>query len=203
MISVYIIYPIATFWRPLNQTELDVFEYMYTVVLFFISYRGLAYFRAFKPTRYLVKMITECFDDMYSFMILLVYSGFSFMFLFCALGDHPVDLLMSFKVSFMISIGDFLIDDFNFLQYVIFVIATLMVLIIMMNILISIVGDTFDRVQMEATYKDAEAVLDLVLEVENVRFFNRTISDLRYIHACFEFKEEDAETGWEGRMRTV
>ena len=177
---------------------------MYTVVLFFICYRGLAYFRAFKPTRYLVKMITECFDDMYSFMILLIYSGFSFMFLFCALGDqHIFDLVIAFKISFLISVGDFLIDDFNLLQYAIFTVATLIVLIVMMNILISLVGDTFDRVQMEATYKDAEAVLDLVLEVENVRFFNRQVSDLRYIHACFEFQEEDAETGWEGRMRTV
>ena len=47
----------------------------------------------------------------------------------------------------------------------------------MMNLLISIVGDTFDRVQMEATYKDAEAVLDLILEAESMYFRNRNESN--------------------------
>lgn len=46
----------------------------------------------------------------------------------------------------MIAVGDFSYEGFNLLQYFVFVVACLVMLIIMMNLLISLVGDTFDRV---------------------------------------------------------
>lgn len=83
-ITFYIIYPILR--SEPSKYEAYFLHYTYIAVLVFISYRGLAYFRAFKPTRYLVKMIIECLEDMLSFIVLLVYCGLSFTFLFCALG---------------------------------------------------------------------------------------------------------------------
>ena len=48
----------------------------------------------------------------------------------------------------MIGLGDWgeTPDGFGSLEWILFALASVMVLVIMMNLLISIIGDTFDRV---------------------------------------------------------
>ena len=72
-------------------------------------------------------------------------------------------------------------------------------LIVMMNLLISIVGDTFERVQMEAAVKDAEETIELIMEWDTVQFWNRLKSLPKRIVACLPYSEE-SEGDWEGRM---
>ena len=60
----------------------------------------------------------------------------------------------------------------------------------MMNLLISIVGDTFERVQTDAVLKDAKSTIELLTEVDTMFFWNRAKTKRQYIFGAFAFQEE-------------
>ena len=51
-------------------------------------------------------------------------------------------------------IGEFDTDGFKYGHWIIFTLAAIINLVMMMNLLISIVGDTYERVQMDKKVKD-------------------------------------------------
>ena len=64
-------------------------------------------------------------------------------------------------------------------------------LVVMMNLLISIVGDTFERVQMDSAIKDSEEVIELLLEIDSVLFRNRDKHDWRRIVVCQPYQSSE------------
>ena len=103
----------------------------------------------------------------------------------------------------MLSLGEFDIDNLGVLSWIFFVVATLVVLIVMMNLLISIVSDTFEQVQMIQVIKDVEGKIHLLLEITPlfVTFAKRQASNKKFIAMATPFSEGEGES-WEGRMRS-
>ena len=93
--------------------------------------------------------------------------------------------------------GDF--DDFkpglgNTIIFLIFMIACLFQLIIMLNLLIAIISDIFDKVQENKTASDCKERCALMLEVEeNFRTNLKDKSDVKYIHICRYQSIDDSE----------
>ena len=89
----------------------------------------------------------------------------------------------------MIGLGDWgeTPDAFGSIEWILFALASVITLVIMMNLLISIIGDTFDRVQMETVIADAEAKLDMILEAESMMFWNRDEDKKEFLQSCSEF----------------
>ena len=50
-------------------------------------------------------------------------------------------------MSYRVNLGDFDLDGYDWVSWVFFILATLVNQVIMLNLLISIMGDTYDRVQ--------------------------------------------------------
>ena len=81
-----------------------------------------------------------------------------------------------------------------------FALAAVMVLIVMMNLLISIVSDTFEKVQVLQIVKDVEGRIRLLLEIHP--FFRKDPKenqDKKYIAVAEPFSEDS--DSWEGRIR--
>ena len=65
--------------------------------------------------------------------------------------------------------GSFDSDTSNVLQYTCYILACLINVIIMLNLLISILGDAFEQFQMESVELDKQAMLEGILEIEKLK----------------------------------
>lgn len=146
------------------------------VVLVIVSLiRGITYFSLFSITRYMTYLIKEVLKDMLSFLILLGYSIIAVTAVFTAIdsdqerGGFDFYLDMSYKQS----LGDFDTDDYSTGEKILFLFSSIINMIIMLNLLISILGDTFDRVQSGLTEADRFSIAQMVLEIESLLFWKR------------------------------
>ncbi|CAG9323396.1 unnamed protein product [Blepharisma stoltei] len=179
--------------------------YTFLMVTSFISWvRGISYFRLYPPTRYMVNLLSEVFKDMMSFLILLFYSTLAFSFIFLVL-DVPTerDSLMSYvSYSYLINLGTYSLDGMTYMQSLMFFIVTMINQVVMMNLLISIVGDTHDRVQESLEIADNMELAEMILEVETLCFWKRNVKDDTYLQICLE-DEYGEGAGWAGKVREL
>ena len=103
-------------------------------------------------------MITEIIYDMFYFTLILFMAVFAFANSFHILGKNSEgtgfageNILYSFAFSYRIGLGDFDTDRFNeqdkYLIWLLWFGNTLFILIVLLNLVIALMGDTFDRVQ--------------------------------------------------------
>lgn len=169
--------------------------------------RGISYFSIFSATRYMVFLIYEVWKDMLAFIILLLYSTIAITITFMSIDSNQdkgnfYDYLL---ISYRIDLGDFDTDQYNDLETVLFVGGSLMNTIIMLNLLISIMSDTFDRIQQGTVEADRETLTGLILELEQLMFWNRAKSDQKYLFVC-RFDDADlagSRASWEGKVRAI
>ena len=65
---------------------------------------------------------------------------------------------------FRIDFGDFATDNYNSLEIFIFILAAMMMPLIMLNMLIAIMGDTYDRVKEKEDRRDLQELANLVFK---------------------------------------
>jgi hypothetical protein len=58
----------------------------------------------------------------------------------------------------------------------------------MMNLLISLLGDTYSQVQEVAEIEDLKQLIEIILEVENLYFWNKSNRGKQYIQICDSFR---------------
>lgn len=73
----------------------------------------------------------------------------------------------------------------------------------MLNLLISILGDSYDKVQYTMVESDYEQMLELILELEKMMIWNRNNRTPSYIHRWNLYSNEFSEADWEGRIRIM
>jgi hypothetical protein len=128
----------------------------------FFMYLKLFYFmRLFAPTAALIRMIIEICKDMYVFLILFFFAVIAFANTqyILSLNLAPVDsyamnqnnYLMGIVYTYRMGVGDFdttmyANSDSEALWYVIFMMETVLIQIVLLNMLIAIMADTFDKV---------------------------------------------------------
>ena len=103
---------------------------------------------------------------------------------------------------YRLNIGDFDTSDYSYLQMVLFIIVSWLTNIIMLNLIISLMGDTYDRVQTNKTASDQEELLEAIIEYENKFVWNRRGSMKKYIliaKPAGSFDEPDV-IDWEGKV---
>jgi len=195
-----------TIYTIMNWTDGDEdVVYTFLMVTSFISWvRGISYFRLYPPTRYMVNLLSEVFKDMMSFLILLFYSTLAFSFIFLVL-DVPSarGSVMSYvSYSYLINLGTYSLDGMTYMESLMFFIVTMINQVVMMNLLISIVGDTHDRVQESLEIADNMELAEMILEVETLCFWKRNVKDDTYLQICLE-DEYGEGAGWAGKVREL
>ena len=143
------------FWHPENPHTVPTFSSL--VLISWLS--SIAYFRIYKQLRVFIDMLSACIVDMRWFMIVLfwVQLAVTNAFYFDLLRDNDsaeidgkaVGYLEYVKQMYtMIIFADFSHspDSFSTSQWIFFFFSTVFVFIIMLNLLIAIIGDTYSRV---------------------------------------------------------
>lgn len=191
-------------WLGLNITSVQMNSVTWTMVLCnFI--KGIIGFRAFDNTRFYVRLIFTAFKDSYSFIFLICYSTLAFGVLYYAsLPERDHSLFKDFwKIPYELSLGNFSNSDHFNLEYSYFILASLVNIIMMLNLLISILGDSFDKFQLASIEIDYKEMVEVILEIESIFLWRKGIENQEFFSLCEEVKACADGEEWEGKIKVI
>ncbi|OMJ79728.1 hypothetical protein SteCoe_20208 [Stentor coeruleus] len=184
-----------------SQDQLYFLTWFMTVLNFF---RGLTGFRSFDSTRFYTRLIIRAFVGAMPFIMIFFYSTFAFgVVYFTSLAGHEDNIFKLWQAPYQLNMGDIeAIDQQKPMQYLYFMMASVINVIIMLNLLISILGDSFDSFQVDAEQIDCLEMTELVLELETLMYWNKDANQKSYLQICKNLEVEG--TGeWEGRVKAI
>jgi WD40 repeat protein/archaellum component FlaC len=169
--------------------------------------RGFRGFCLYDRTRYYIRLISMALTDISYFVIVISYStlGFGVLFFISTCG---LDYSYVWSEAFALNFGNSNLGEFSLeksLEYIIYFIATIFNVVLMLNLLISILGDSYDRFQISQVQFDYEVRAELILEVLQVRSaFHSHVGWLegQFLHVCTSDENLDEnDENWEGRIK--
>lgn len=131
---------------------------MLTFLNLFYAFKAFSIFALHKSTRVLLRGIIEIVRDSIPFIVICMAATFLFALLYTSAltssalksDTYFLELFHVFKLIF----GDFTVDHYNSVQIFIFVIATMFGPLMMLNTVIAIMSDTYDRVKEDQSRRD-------------------------------------------------
>lgn len=165
---------IANEYIGLEPTTLHV---ILAVACFFMWMKLLYFLRIFESTGYLISMIIEVINDMGTFFLILAITIIAFgdSMLLVNLANSPDNRFIDEQngrfvggvtFAYLIALGDWDTGNFGasatWVVWILFFLNTIFNLVVMFNLLISIIGDTFGRVTGNAEnagYKDKASMV--------------------------------------------
>lgn len=113
-------------------------------------------------TAYFIRILTCVLQDMTQFMIVLVITIIAFGDAFYSLStsvtvqEEPVQPYIrnfseALQYSYLLTLGEFSFDSYDWFQWLMFLVASIMNLIIMLNLLIAIISSTYEDVIKDQT----------------------------------------------------
>jgi WD40 repeat protein len=163
----------------------DIFLVIITVLTFF---KGITCFSLFSGTRYLISLLREAMKETIPFGMIVLYSTFAFAFVKLSISRYSstedLDIIGTIRDSYLINIGEFDTSEMGYITYLVFVSATIINLVLLMNLLISILGGVVDRVQERSEVEDQQSLASIILEVEKIFWWNREKGTNQILHIC-------------------
>lgn len=185
------------------------------VALTFVSMlRGVSYFRLFDTTRYLIDLLSEVFKDMYSFILILSYSTYSFALIYFIMENNIIRYSPDIEsdtlpfsdyiaTAYLLNLGDFDTSDYGAFEWMIFFFASVINPLIMLNLLISIMGDTYSRVKEEQEIADMKELTQMVIEGEYLLFCKRKHGRKTYMQICKKEEVNNKETSVDYTLKKI
>lgn len=189
------------FWNYFDQARiLSLFLYIFLIIsgfmkhknwflaliLFFAWMRGIAFFRIYKPTRYLIHLLITACRDIAGFLLIWFYSTVSFSLIFYALMPQQLDYFSYVTGLYNINIGYSNKSGYGGLDSTFYVLVTILNPIIMINLLIAILGDTYKSMKENRVENDARELISLILEAETLMLWRRNQDGMSFLHVCEE-----------------
>lgn len=148
---------------------------MNALASFFIWFKTLYFFRIFRSYGHLINSIVQVLVDIRVFMVILSFSllAFSGSFFILAQNNKGDDVFVdsyldSILKMFELTLGNFDTDKMGTvgfpLVYFMFSMASIFLIVIMLNLLIAIISDTFGNVQNQALRKIYQEFAQLITE---------------------------------------
>lgn len=109
---------------------------------------------------------------------------------------------------FKLNFGDFTVEHYNSVQIFIFVVAALFGPLMMLNTVIAIMSDTYDRVKEDQGRRDLQELAGLVYKykiIERVLCARRKPGAWKYVYYSREVNQGSHEFGqtWQGRIKGI
>lgn len=177
-------------------------HYILTWTVVLINFiRGLTGFRLFDGTRYYVRLILRALNDIKYFMIMFCYSIITFGTLFSVTGAKNVNFTTLWYDPYGLNFGMYTQSEvYPVLEHIVYVCATFMQIVLMLNLLVSILGDSHEQFQLEKSMIDYREKAELSLEIQKMMFWARGQVDKGYMQVMCEVDSGQKEEMWEGRI---
>ncbi|CAI2365026.1 unnamed protein product [Moneuplotes crassus] len=179
-----------------------------------VMWLKLFYFgRIFERTAALIRMIVEITYGMANFLIifLIAIAGFGNCFMIMARNYGTEEMFTgqtfwrAFIYSYRQAMGDFdtdaYEDDDKYYLFFIWFLNTMITLIIILNLLIAIMGDAFDKVQDTLENNTLKEFASTMIENEFLLNRARLFSSAKYIIVIQEEKADESGITWEGKLK--
>ena len=197
----------------LTDVKADDVNAVSSIAVLFMWLRFLLMLRLFSKTAYLISMI-QAIILKGNFVLALLIAIFAFANTFFILGRNDPDnfsgnnIWDAFIFSYRMGLGDFNTDNFDtkdeVLVWIFWFLNTLIILIILLNLVIAIMGDTFDRVQETQESTMLQQFCSIIRENEFVMNRGRTFKGIKYIIIIQpETNEGGVTTSWEGKLNQL
>lgn len=192
-----------------NLSEKRIYQSVVIVLVLVILLRGLFFFQLFDRTRSMIKVFTDVIKDSLAFLIVLATTTLAFTFLFMIL-DQDLSFFDAFTSTYGINFGSFNVDlysssgnssKFSYVLLVCFHLATLINPLLMVNLLVSIMNDTFGRLKDNLEMEDLKALAEVITEHESVLLWKKSEHIKEFIQICSQ--ESNDESNTENRIRKI
>ena len=191
-------------WIVLGSYDNEIIEITWIVTLLTLA-RGLTGFRLFDGTRYYVRLISTSLNEIKYFLILFAYSTFTFGVLSVVAEKESMNFTTlwanPYGMNFGVDAEDSYMGRSNYrLKYTVFLGITVINIVLMLNLLISILGDSFDQFQLEKTIIDYKEKAELVLEIQRMLIWGENNPPSKYLHVCKLTIDNQDSGEWEGKV---
>jgi hypothetical protein len=179
-------------------------EYEEFVLGLMILIRGLTAFRVVDGTRYYVRLILTSLDSIKYFLIMFCYSSIFFSVLFTISQGREVSFDTLWDQGWSQNFGGEIEmeDTRNFVMtYMTGIVATVVNVVLMLNMLISILGDSYDNFSLERNIIDYTEKLEICLEIQKVLFWRKLSGSDIFLHVLpSPFEDDDGQQDWQGKI---
>ena len=151
----------------------------------------------------MINLILEVIRDVKSFMILFVFimCGTGLALIVLPSSEYDLDIGSEVVQGFRIAIGDYDTGAYTVLEWAVFITSAFLGPIIMLNLLIALMSDTFERVQESAMVADRLELIEMIAEIERMRFRSHTFGTKKYLQVCTtEVIQTETEDVWLGKL---
>ena len=169
--------------------------------------RGLTSFRALDGTRFYILLILGSVADIFSFLFIFIYITIAFGIVNSTTIDSKNDTIFQiiWAKPYDMAHGTFDHEQDIGLEYIGFFFASLFIIIVMLNLLISILGDSYDKFQLESNKLDYKERIGAVYECEVLLFWRARTEEAHHFAVC-DFptgKGKIGEDDWTGKVFAI
>jgi len=181
-----------------------------------VMYLKLFYFgRIFFSTASLVSMIIEIAKDMTYFLMIFMIGIAGFGNWYLILNRNIEDGIIEFGdtyfnafiYAFRQSLGDFVTDNYSgtdkYILFTVWFLNVVIALIVLLNLLIAIMGDTFDRVRENSENSMLKELVTIMSENEMLINRDQYFCKYKYIIVAETVRGEGSELHWDGRLQRL
>ena len=90
---------------------------------------------------------------------------------------------------YLLGLGEFNLDDLSLAEWGLFILGTVLIQIMMFNLLIAILSETFARVTSEIDESDMIEINNHIIDADQLQFWNRDVKKSTYLHWA-EYKKD-------------
>lgn len=117
----------------------------------------------------------------------------TFSFIFYSLNtDETATYFSILATTYGTTLGNSNTDGYSKLEWFFFVLITLFNFIIMLNLLISILSDTYGRVKENQIVADSQELASMIIEVEMMMFWRVKGTEKHFLHVCRDENSVDS-----------
>jgi len=169
---IFTVICIKAFQIPMGEESERMLQ---AVGVFFMWFKFLYFFRIFKSFGYLTRLIIMVIDDMKTFLFVMFFTivAFSDSLLTLSNGNPEGERFVSgygdsIIYTYRIILGDFNVQDFEGcgtqVVFALFIMCTLFNTIVMLNLLIAIISETFSHVKENAQNASYQEMASMIAE---------------------------------------
>jgi len=166
--------------------------------------RGITTFQTFDATRFYVRMIFVVTHETLSFIWVFFYSTLSFGLLFATVNpDEAHNFLNTWMIPYELNMGNFDVHDKGSWYWMVFMAAALVNVIIMLNLVVSILGDAFDKFQSIAEAADILGKAEVLYEYERMMWWRRESGRRQFLQICRPEGQSEGVNEWAGKVEEI
>ena len=158
--------------------------------------KAISYFRIYRPTRYLINIIKQSAQDTIPFLIILVYLTLTFALTIYNIkiftGNH-IDFSEAWIQMYSLNFNDFKSSEYGNLEWVFVIIAAMINSLVLMNMIIALLGNTYAIVKENAQVADLRELVELIIETESILIWKRGHNEKHYLQICAAAENIDQE----------